>query len=93
MVMVCRGTRERSTGPQKAAQEALSDRIGDSHEHDRQGAAGMLQRGHALGAARQDGIRFERDQFRRVSAIAVDIILAPPCIDPQTATVAPAQLL
>jgi hypothetical protein len=53
----------------------------------------MLKRRHAQGAAGQDDVWRERDQFRRVSAIAVDIVLAPPNVELHIAAVAPAQLL
>jgi hypothetical protein len=53
----------------------------------------MLQRRHAWGAAGQNDIRRKRNQFRRVSAIAVDIVYAPAHVNPNIAAVAPAQLL
>src|SRR5262249_43019459 len=52
----------------------------------------LLQRRHAHGATGQKGIRGERDQFRRILALAIDIVLAPAGLDPHFA-VAPAQLL
>src|SRR6516165_7911245 len=73
--------------------QAGTDRIGDAHEHDRQGARSPLQRRHALGATGQHDIRGERDQFRRVLALVFDIVLAPARVDPRVATLAPAQLL
>ena len=42
---------------------------------------------------RQDDVRRERDQFRRVSVVAIDIVLAPASVDPNIAAVGPAQLL
>src|SRR5512141_1982937 len=53
----------------------------------------MLQRRHAWRAAGQNDIRRECNQFRRVSAIAVDIVHAPARVNPNIAAVAPAQLL
>ena len=63
------------------------------HEHNRQNAGDTLQRRHAQGASGQDDVRRKRDQFRRVLANAVDIVLAPADVDPHIAAVAPAQLL
>jgi hypothetical protein len=53
----------------------------------------MSQRCHAQRAAGQYEVRRQRDQFRRVSAIAIDIVLAPAGVDPDIAAVAPSQLL
>src|SRR5262249_1062848 len=78
--------------PGQAVDKPCADRISDTHEHDRQGAGGLLQRRHAHGATGQKDIRGERDQFRRVLALAIDIVLAPAGLDPHIA-VAPAQLL
>src|SRR5262249_8834865 len=61
------------------------------HEHDRLRARGLLQRRHAHGATGQKGIRGKRDQFRRILALAIDIVLAPAGLDPHIA-VTPAQL-
>ena len=44
-----------------------------THEHDRNGAGGLLQRSHDRAAKGQDDVRRERDQFRSVSANAVGI--------------------
>ena len=51
----------------------------------------MLQRGHTDGASGQDDVRRERDQFRRVFALKVDIVLAPADVDPHIAAFGPAQ--
>ena len=53
----------------------------------------MSQRCHAQRAAGQYEVRRQRDQFRRVSAIAIDIVPAPAGVDPDVAAVAPSQLL
>src|SRR5262249_17109558 len=53
----------------------------------------MSQRCHAQRAAGQYEVWRQRDQFRRVSAIAIDIVLAPAGVDPDVAAVAPSQLL
>src|SRR5262245_57728122 len=53
----------------------------------------MSQRCHAQRAAGQYEVWHQRDQFRRVSAIAIDIVLAPAGVDPDVAAVAPSQLL
>ena len=44
----------------------------DVHEHDRHGAARLLQRAHDRRHSGQDDIRRERNQFRRVSAKALE---------------------
>src|SRR5262249_10089190 len=81
-----------AAGPGQAIDEAGADWIGDAREHDRQRAADTLQGGYAQGAAGQDDIRRERNQFRRVSALAVSIVRAPAGVDPHIAAVVPAQL-
>src|SRR6516225_29655 len=53
----------------------------------------MSQRCHAQRAAGQYEVWRQRDQFRRVSSIAIDIVLAPAGVDPDVAAVAPSQLL
>src|SRR6516164_6949585 len=53
----------------------------------------MSQRCHAQRAAGQYEVRHQRDQLRRVSAISIDIVLAPAGVDPDVAAVAPSQLL
>src|SRR5262249_48922752 len=82
-----------AAGSGQAIDEAGADRIGDAREHDRQRAGDTLQGGYAQGAACQDDIRRERNQFRRVSALAVDIVRAPAGVDPHIAAVVPAQFL
>src|ERR1700733_9151935 len=51
----------------------------------------MLERRHAQGAAGQDDIRRERNQFRCEFAIEVDIVCTPSDVDPHIA-VGPARL-
>src|SRR6185369_16533224 len=53
----------------------------------------MLQRRHTEGAAGQNNIRRECNQFLRVAAIALGIVHAPAGVNPHVAVVAPAQLL
>jgi len=79
--------------PRQAIDEARADRIGHGREHDRQGAGEMLQCRHADGGVGQEDVRCERDQFLRVSARPVGIVLAPADVDPYIAGIAPAQLL
>src|SRR5262245_3104603 len=52
----------------------------------------MLQRRYARRAARQDNVWRERDQFCRIFARAVDIILAPAGVDANITAIAPAQV-
>ena len=53
----------------------------------------MLQGRHAEGAAGQNNVRHESDQFCRGAAFAVDIVRTPAGFDPHIAAVSPAQLL
>src|SRR5271169_5141305 len=53
----------------------------------------MLQRQYARSATGQDDVWPERDQFRRISTFAVDIVRAPAGVNPHIAAVAPAQSL
>ncbi|MGC2046697.1 MAG: hypothetical protein WA669_22970, partial [Pseudolabrys sp.] len=57
------------------------------------GAADMLQGCHAKGAAGQNNVWRERNQFCCVSAFAVDIVRTPADVDPHIATISPALLL
>ena len=63
--------------PRQALDEPGADRIRDLREHDRNGAGRLQQRRHNRAARGQDDVRGERDQFRRVSAMAVGIARAP----------------
>src|SRR5262249_49401090 len=73
--------------------ETRADWIGDRDEHNRQRAAGMLQRRHAKCASGEDDIRRESDQFGCVFTIAIDIILAPADVNSYVAAFGPTQLL
>jgi hypothetical protein len=53
----------------------------------------VLHRRHAHGAAGQDKVRRQRDQFRHVCALAVDISLAPANIDSRVAADRPSRFL
>src|SRR5262249_56777656 len=53
----------------------------------------MLQRRYTHRAGRQDNVWRERDQFCRIFARAVDIILAPAGVDANITALAPAQVL
>ena len=79
-------------GRAQTIDEAGTDGIGDTHEHDWHGARCLQQRRHGRGAGRQDDVRRELHQFRRVSANAVGIAYGPAIIDPHITAVGPAQL-
>jgi hypothetical protein len=80
--------------PMEARNEAGPDRIGDLHEHHRQRAGRLLHLNHDGGTHRQNDVGRKRDQFRRVSAQAVDIAACPPAkVDSQVTAHRPAQLL
>ena len=53
----------------------------------------MLQCPHTDSAVGQEDVRCERDQFLRVCARPVGIVLVPADVDPHIAAIAPAQLL
>src|SRR5262249_684203 len=83
---------ERSGTGAKLVDEAGADRIGDAREYDRH-SAGRLQEWCDRGAGiRQDDVRRERDQFRRVFANSVGIGDTPAGVDADVAAVEPAQL-
>ena len=54
--------------PRQALDKAVADRIDSLGEHDRHGAARLLQRHHGRADAGQDHIRAKRDQFHRIPA-------------------------
>jgi hypothetical protein len=70
-----------------------SDRIGNTVEHNGNRVAITLQCCHGQCASGHDDVRRECDQFRRVSAIALNNVPAPAYVDPYSAAVTPAQLL
>jgi hypothetical protein len=79
--------------PSQVVDEAGSDRIGNTVEHNRNRLSLPLQRRHAQGARSEDDMRRECNQFRCVCALAFDVVLAPACVDLNIAAVGPAQLL
>jgi hypothetical protein len=76
----------------QAIDKTLSNRIGDEYEHDRNGAGRRLQRPYSLRAICEDHVRRKRSQFRRVFA-SVDAGCGPADVNPDVATVGPAQRL
>ena len=82
-----------TAGPRQAIDKAGTDRIGDTHEHDRHGASCLQQRSHGRSATGHDDVRRERGQFHRVFANGVGIGCGPAGVDPHVAAVDPAQLL
>jgi hypothetical protein len=81
-----------AAGTRKTIDEAGTDWVGDTHEHDGDCARCLQQRRHGRGAGSQNDVRGELHQFRCVSANAVGIAYGPAIIDPQIPVVAPAQL-
>jgi hypothetical protein len=79
--------------PRQASDVAGANRIVGLREHDRRGAGRLEQRPHASSARRQDDVRCERNQFRRIFAKAVGIASGPTCVDPHVAPIGPAQFL
>jgi hypothetical protein len=74
----------------QAVDEAGVNRIRDLREHDRHFAGRLLHRRHRTGTGSLDDVWRERDQFRRVSASAIDIRRTEPIVDLQVATLGPA---
>src|SRR5215468_5331178 len=79
--------------PRQARDEAAADRIAGIHEHDREGTGFSVQRHQARGAADQNDVRGERDQFRRIFANPFGITGAPAILQPYIAAVGPTQFL
>src|SRR5215471_1737344 len=77
----------------QAIDDTGADRISDGREHDGRSAADMLQRRHGEGAAGQDDVRRERDQFCGIFCAPVRVILAPAGVNPYIAANTPAQFL
>src|SRR5262245_61966110 len=80
-------------GRARLSTKPLTHRVDRRHEHDRHGAACLLQGGHDRARRRQDEVRRERDQFCRVFAKAVDIARTPAIVDANIAADAPAAFL
>jgi hypothetical protein len=79
--------------PRQGINETSANRVGDTREHDWHGARRLQQRRHSRGATREDDIRRECDQFRRVFASVGVIACEPAIFDLHVAAVGPAQLL
>jgi hypothetical protein len=79
--------------PRQAVDVAGADRVDRRYEHDRHGAARLLQHPHDRAGGGDDDVGRECDQFRRVSAKAVEIAPAPAGVQPHVATDSPAQFL
>jgi hypothetical protein len=77
--------------PRQAGDQAGADRIDAPHEYDRHCAGLPLQRRRNRGGHGHNDIRRERDQFRRVLAIAVGVTGGPARVDPHVAAGDPAQ--
>src|SRR5262245_30373126 len=78
--------------PREAIDVTGTDRVGNSREHDGNAARRLQQGGDSGAGIRQDDVRAERDQFRRVFANSVGVGDAPAAIDADVAAVEPAQL-
>jgi hypothetical protein len=53
----------------------------------------LLQRRKDRAGSCDDQVRRERDQFRSVSAVEINIARAPACVDPQVASGGPTEFL
>ena len=77
----------------QALDQSSSDRIGDLHEYDRQGAGHLLQRPHGRNASGKNNVGLECDQLAYEFANTLGIARAPADFDADVASVGPAQLL
>src|SRR5262249_32939447 len=73
--------------------QAASRRINRGHEHDRYGAARLLQSGHDRARGSKDNVWRERHQFGRVFAKTVHIARTPAIVDANIAADAPTAVL
>src|SRR5262249_43708404 len=76
-----------------APYEASTNRIWNVHEHYRDSASGLLQRRDCHTSYAKNHVRWERNQFRRVSAIVGEVAPAQKIIDYPITTDRPSQLL
>ena len=76
-----------------AVGHAGANRIDGLREHDRYGAARLLQRGRGRAGAGKDHVGVKCDEFRRIFAKARYIALAPAGFDPQVPADLPARPL
>ena len=74
----------------KACDEAGTDRVDDTDEHDRDRAGCLLQRAYTRTASGHNDVRRERDQFRRIFA---GIPTVKAVVNAHIAAVGPTQLL
>ena len=88
----CTG-RSVAPGPCHALDITCADRIGDAVEHNWDDTGRLQQWPHAGSARRENDIRRERNQFRRVSTNLVSFAPGPPDLKPYVATIGPARLL
>ena len=79
--------------PRQAVDEAGADRVDALSEHERHGAARLLQRRNGLAWTSQDDVRAEREQFHRLTTQARDIACAPAGINPHVAANGPSVFL
>ena len=82
-----------ATRPRHAVDKSGADRIGNEDEDDRHAAGRLQQRSHACGAACEDDVGCERDQFRSVLAGGRSVPGSPSVVDAQVSADGPAQRL
>src|SRR5262249_9073434 len=82
-----------ATGSREAFHKPATNRIGDVHEYNRDGAGCLQHRSYGRGAIGEDDVRRERDQFGRVSAIEFGIAWTPAIVNSYVAADRPTQLL
>jgi hypothetical protein len=81
-------------GRARLATQSSANRVDDAQEHNRDGAAHLLQRRHILAARGHNEVRRERDEFLRMSEHNVAIAGATKSpVELDVAPFRPAQLL
>jgi hypothetical protein len=82
-----------ATGARQARNVPVGERIGDLCKHNRDGSGHLLQsRQHCIVAGEND-VRPDGRQLRRMGAKTTGVAGRPAVLDPQVATVRPAELL
>jgi hypothetical protein len=79
--------------PREALHEALTDRIGRSHEDDRDGSGCLLRRYECRCTTDKDHVRHRSHHFRGISLQPTGIGVAAPIFDSNVAALCPPQLL
>src|SRR5262249_19349236 len=91
--LVLNKSRGIAAGSRQALDQSAVDRIGDTHEDDRNGLSHPLQLTYPRSADNQNKVRSERSQFWRIFSIKVRIASTPAIVNLQIAAQYPAAFL